>query len=250
MSYSSNLLANKTAFNTDVTTKATPSSITPSNVGGNAEDLIDTIITGDIDAIVSLGRYVNNQTISFKDGSGVICTNVAPQIVKVFSPDGLESIKLAADNGSGNTYIEISRNSNLIAIDASLITANRLQKFPNRSGTYQLSGDLVNPTFTLGGGAGAGATASFSAQSDDRKGEITINTGVGCTSSDVIIRITYTQPYSFKTVACISAANPISALHFNRFFIGIDASTSFLIEAAGTALSDSTTYILKYIVAN
>lgn len=251
MSYSANLLANKAAVNTDVTTKTSPSSITPTDVGGDIEALIDTIITGDIDAVVSLGNTINNQSINIKNGLGatVIELNSTGNLV---SKDGGSAAYTQLYCGASEPFRGLYwyDGTHTAILQQPNLTSDRNYTPPNRTGLLQLSGDQLNPSYVLGAGAGTGATFSFSPQSDDRKGIMTIVTGTGCTSSDEIVKVIFYQPYSLKTTVCISAANPLTALDFNRFYVGPDAAGYFTIVAAGVALTDSTTYVLKYIVAN
>ena len=122
---------------------------------------------------------------------------------------------------------------------------------PKRTGgqTLQLSGDGVNPTYSLSGSAGVGATIELTTNSDDRHGIITLTCGTG-TSAGVLATITFNQAYP-GTLPVIVISNSIDnsagIVLTNQVFTRFLGSSSFIICGTPT---DSHVYIIHYIVQN
>lgn len=127
------------------------------------------------------------------------------------------------------------------------LSANRTYADADRSGTRQLSGDGVNPTVSFSTGAGTGATATFSATSDDRSGTITLNSGTLPASGGDIITVTFTHPYSTPCRVIVQCTQPSTEIQFTNMICGTELNDKFTISGILTA---STAYTITYIVAN
>jgi hypothetical protein len=127
-----------------------------------------------------------------------------------------------------------------------VLTAARTYTDADRSGVRQLSGDQVNPAYGLSANAGAGATLSFSATSDDRSGIVTLNTGTGC-ASGAQFTVTFNTPYSVATRVIIQGFGLTSVPQNARIYADGNTST-FIVYSLG--FTDATTYRFTYIVQN
>lgn len=92
MSYAADIAAVKAAFNADVTVKVAAASISPTDVGQNAEDTCDLIADATLDNVCSLG---NTSTVAVKVATGL--TPPATTYVEV-NPEG--SFRFTVANGS------------------------------------------------------------------------------------------------------------------------------------------------------
>lgn len=105
------------------------------------------------------------------------------------------------------------------------------------------------PSYTLGTGAGTGATASITG--NDAAGYITINSGTTPTATGDILTFTFnTALTNTPTSIQITAGNTTAAQIFQRFYIdqATASTTSFVLKNTSTAISASSTYILYYHV--
>ena len=157
MSYLLDLEAVKTATHSDVTVKSAPSSISPSNVGGNIENLITTVQTGDIDKILSLGNTVSNRIIRVRDGSGNLVSEIQPGSMYVFSADGAEYVGILSANGSGNSFLTMKRGGNILNVVAAQIADNQTQHYLDASGSIP----VVVASADLTAQSGAGVSISI-----------------------------------------------------------------------------------------
>ena len=197
--------------------------------------------------------------------SGIVSTFLAKAIsianstyksifnVSNFSITTAANVLIAALNtAGGGGYIQLldSSGSGFYSILLpSLLGATRNNYLPDRSGLLQLSGDQVNPAKALGPGAGTGATAVFSATSDDRSGTITLTPGSTPTAGTVVLQVTFSQPYATKTRVIAQIINGNPALSTDMF-ISSESTTGFSITANHGLSISAATYVITYIVQN
>ena len=260
MSYYSDLGVIETSVNTAVTIKSAPASISPSDVGLNIQTLIRLIQTGDIDKILSLGNIVNDQELIFKNAGGANGIILNPDSVINFdngtytaSVKG-STIFIADDATSANQVLIgiIGGKPTLLLRDpitgfdalfqANNLNADKLFTTPNRSGTFELAGDGINPTIAINANCGTGATAVFSPSSDDRSGTIALLTGTG-TGTGLLLTVTFHQFYATNTRVIIQCK--FGTTQIITISCGDEHTNLFTIS--GT-LADSNNYVITYIV--
>lgn len=254
MSYTTDLTTVKTTINTDWTTQTAPSSISPADGGGNVEALIDTILTGGLPQILSLGNVANDSvtgevaTMTLIDAANAYQVGLGAGDVMIKAVGGtIPLVQLSHSAGVGFVDIKDGASANTSRIQSGSLTADRTYTTPNRSGTLQLSGNGVNPTAVAGAAAGTGAVINISSISDDRKGTIEIVTGTGC-SAGTLCTVTFSQAYPIAVIVFMQGrGTPAVQENTNVWASG---SSPFFLVICETALADSTNYLFQYIVQN
>jgi hypothetical protein len=205
--------------------------------------------TLNLQQVTDAGNTTTNTMIS---GSIVAQYSSVSAGVLLAANSTLASASLVATGSSSTLNLKSTGAafSNALKAEDGILAARITQLPVARSGTLAMIGDGVAPTFTIGAGAGAGATLSLSAGSDDNKGFIILTTGTGCVLGS-LFTIVYSTPNPIglpNPIAIISPGNSNSLAVTGTVLAASFSRTSFNVQAALTAVADSTTYSWAYIV--
>lgn len=181
-----------------------------------------------------------NVQIQMNSG-GISIQNVTAGVAQTIA---LSDNNIQFDYVNGSTIMAC--NDNFPTAPASVTTLLTWVR-PLRSGTYQLSGDGINPTIAIQTGAGIGATATFSTTSDDRSGTITFVVGTSAGTGSLLV-INFSQAYLVKTRVLIQSVDTaIPNVTSNLLLTTSESDVNFKIN--GSPVSGHT-YIITYSVAD
>jgi len=103
-------------------------------------------------------------------------------------------------------------------------------------------------TPTIAAGAAAGTSPTIAIAGGSYAGKITLTTGSSPTTTGVLCTVTLPVTFPTGTIVTITAADADSGAHVARWFVASTTST-FTLNASGTALSAATEYIFNYQVS-
>jgi hypothetical protein len=192
----------------------------------------------------------NNNGITSGDGTTQIVTDVLSKVISLTLNTGAY-IQMVINAGVPTLEIRDSASSFYSQIFANSLSANRTNKTPDRSGTFQLAGDQIPPTVTVGVHAGVGATCTIT-DGDDRSGVIILTTGSSGVTGAVMATIAFHQAYPNKTRVLIGAADDATAaiMTSSQIYAQSNSTSQFLlyIPPTGTTFGTGLTFKFTYIV--
>ena len=141
------------------------------------------------------------------------------------------------------SHTTANRSTSAIAAIGANTDINRIEaKTP--TGIFKTIFSDATPSVAAQGAAGSGATATLSVTSNDKAGQITLNTGASGLSAGPLVQVSFSASHLGSIFVNISARNAAAE---GRGFVGSQGSTAFTIDF-GTAPAASTTYIFNYSV--
>ena len=178
--------------------------------------------------VTNSGHSTTKDIISFLSGDFSTRITHADQSIQ-FLLAGNPAMNLYSDFSGAGPQVHIYNPAGTFATKIrtkSSLAATNLVDLPTGSGTLALTGDAflqphikqtsgAAPTFTLGPGAGAGATISL-LNCTDTAGHINIFTGVAPAANSDLFTITFGTPFSNSPMAHLQPNNPGTA-----FLLGV-----------------------------